>query len=215
MQIRAINESPKKKLKKKIYKIPPPRNSITAIRTVSSSSCSAHIPSFILETCSSVGKTWGRGPRAGLEPARGQGVLQMDGLPGRTRARGQRPGGSPWLWTLQRLSPIFAGLQFLIRKGGLQKGPFQHSTAGLFAFSAIFWSTAGLSVLWVSNRKRKDRRKQKAAKQEPGCCFFFFSWLAKGFISQFSISLNYTKKNLIKAYQITINFIYCLSEASV
>lgn len=34
----------------------------------------------------------------------------------------------------QRLSPIFAGLQFLIRKGGLQKGAFQHSAVGLLAF---------------------------------------------------------------------------------
>jgi hypothetical protein len=52
--------------------------------------------------------------------------------------------GSPCLWTSQRLRPIIAGLQLLIRKTGLQKGPFQHSTAGLFAFPAIFWSAAGL-----------------------------------------------------------------------
>lgn len=74
------------------------------------------------------------GAGAGEEPAKAWEGFQMDGLPGRRSARGQRRGGSPQLWTSQRLSPIFVGWQFLIRKGGLQKAAFQHSTAGLVVY---------------------------------------------------------------------------------
>ena len=112
------------------------------------------------------------GAGAGEEPAKAWEGFQMDGLTGRRSARGQRRGGSPQLWTSQRLSPIFAGWQFLIRKGGLQKAAFQHST-GLFAFPpphlpAISWSAVGLPP-FVSNGKCRDRMKHVAGKQESGC----------------------------------------------
>lgn len=114
------------------------------------------------------------GAGAGEEPAKAWEGFQMDGLPGRRSARGQRRGGSPQLWTSQRLSPIFAGWQLLIRKGGLQRRPFSIPQQGcllpcpLSRLPAISWSAVGLP-LFVSNGKCRDRMKHVAGKQESGC----------------------------------------------
>lgn len=76
----------RKSKKKKICKIPPPRNSIAKIRTLSLLSCSAQIPSFILETHSLRGDAGGA--QSGGEPAGARGI--SDGWAARREER-QRP----------------------------------------------------------------------------------------------------------------------------
>lgn len=93
MQILAIKKSPKKSYKKKFYKISPSRNSnLNSLFVIMFCIYSKFYFRDILFNREGAG-----GAGAGQEPARDQGVFQMDGLPGRQSARGQRPGGSPWL----------------------------------------------------------------------------------------------------------------------
>lgn len=60
----------------------------------------------------------------------------------------------------QRLSPIFAGLQFLIRKGGLQKGAFQHSTVGLLAFPQSLGTLQEFPLCLKWKMEKEGRQKE-------------------------------------------------------
>lgn len=75
---------------------------------------------------------------------------------------------SPTVNITQRLSPIFAGLQFLIRKGGLQKGAFQHSTVGLLAFPQSLGTLQEFPLCLKWKMEKEDRRKHVAEGQESG-----------------------------------------------
>lgn len=67
---------------------------------------------------------------------------------------------SPTVNITQRLSPIFAGLQFLIRKGGLQKGAFQHSTVGLLAFPQSLGTLQDFPLCLKWKMQKEGRQKE-------------------------------------------------------
>lgn len=97
-------------------------------------------------------------------------VFQRVVLPGGSCAKA-RGWGSLCLHHGQRLRPISAGFQGLIRKGGVQKGPLcipQHLLTPLFACLSVFWSNAGLgpSVLLTECVKAS---KSRCSQAKTGC----------------------------------------------
>lgn len=91
----------------------------------------------------------------------------MGVMPGRSSAKA-RGWGSLCLHCGQRLRPIFAGFQVLIRKGGMQKGPSRHSSAPLFDFLAVFWSTTGLGPSLLQTEYVKAS-KSRCPQAKTGC----------------------------------------------
>lgn len=101
-------------------------------------------------------------------------VFQRDVLPGRSTAKA-RGWGSLCLHRGQRLRPISAGFQVLIRKGGMQKGPSLHSSAPLFVLLAVFLEHQRTLPLLASNRICKGKQKQALTSNDRlhlgGACF--------------------------------------------
>lgn len=80
--------------------------------------------------------------------------------------------GSLCLHRGQRLRPISAGFQGLIRKGGVQKGPLripQHLLTLLFACLAVFWSNAGLPPPPVLLTECVKASKSRCSQAKTGC----------------------------------------------
>lgn len=94
-------------------------------------------------------------------------VFQMDVLPEGLSAKA-RGWGSPCLHRGQRLRPIFAGFQVLIRKGGVQRGPFGTPQCSCLLFSLSFgaWQDFPPSLLQTENAKAS---KSRCLQAKTGC----------------------------------------------
>lgn len=95
-------------------------------------------------------------------------VFQRGVLPGRSCAKA-RGWGSLCLQSGQRLRPISAGFQGLIRKGGMQKGPPhipQHLLSTALCLSRCLLEHLRTRPLRASNRMCKGKQKQVLTSQD-------------------------------------------------